>query len=257
MDYVYSVKNDTLNGKVATGALYLAIVESSIIIQLNKVNISSDTLTITFAGNISTGEKSTLDSIISSHDGIETVEPEKSYDESGREIVRTAATIKGWHYESREIEVQLSKIDGASSYVGNVKQADISCKIYDINGSEITDIANEANAVRTQVIMSPQYDFEILGGKIHQSERPLVNIRMSVHAGPVQLGVAYCKYFVPSLNLKYINEALPMNTDGRASKYLKKDTTGVPVATNQFEVNFYYPQGSTHELGVIFETFRE
>ena len=79
---------------------------------------------------------------------------------------------------------------------------------------------------------------------------------MGVCGGPVDLGHTYCKSFVPSMNLKFIQPELQMDTDGRASKYLAKTTTGVPVPTNKFELNFYYTQGDTHCFAIGFEIFK-
>lgn len=178
-------------------------------------------------------------------------------DASGRPISRMAATINGWHYHSREFEISMSKLDGVKSYdASNALFADYTCQIYDTNGTEITLQANEGNAVRTRLVWSPSYDYEVLGGKLHQHTRPTTSVRMSAIAGPVDLGMGYCKAFVPSINLKYVDPAQEINSDGRASKFMALTTEGVPVPTNKFEINFYYNQGDTHEAAMIFEVFK-
>ncbi len=178
-------------------------------------------------------------------------------DTSGRAIHRSAATINGWHYHAREFEISCSKLAGVQSYdEQNAAYTDFSVKIYDSQGAEITQQANEGNAVRTQLIWSPSTDYEILGGKLRQHTRPTADIRMSAVGGPVDLGFAYCKPFVPSMNLRYICPELGIETDGRASKYMALTIDGVPVPTNKFMVNVYYPQGNTHEFAMIFEVFK-
>lgn len=180
----------------------------------------------------------------------------KDRDPTGREIIRSAATIKGYHYQSREIEVDCSKLDGAKSYKWDHSLAtDVSCKIYDSNGAEITDQANEGNAVRTQFIFSPNHDYEILGGNLRQSVRPANDVRVSAIGGAVDLGINYSKEFIPSINMKYVAPETILQSDGRASKFMALDTGG--LATNKFEVNVYYTQGDTHSFVMSFELFKE
>ena len=182
---------------------------------------------------------------------------EPSRDESNRHIIRTAATIAGWHYQAREFEICLSKLDGCKSFqADNTLYTDYSCKIYDSNDVEITLQANEGNAVRTQIVWSPAYDYEVLGGKVHHHTRPTNDVRMAVWGGPVDLGIAYCKPFIPSMNLKFIDPGQEINSDGRAAKHMNLTTEGVPVPTNKFEVNVYYTQGDTHEFTMVFEAFK-
>ena len=181
--------------------------------------------------------------------------PEKDYD--GRHVIKMAVTAPGNHYQQREIEICLSKHNGCTSYDwDNNIQSDVTCKIFDSNGVEITDPANEANAVRTQYFFAPNHDYDILGGNIRQIVTPNADIRVSAIGGAVDLGINYSKVFIPSLNLKYVSPGNQLETDGRASKHMKLTTEGVPVTTNKFEVNIYYPQGNTHCFAMSFEIFK-
>ncbi len=183
-------------------------------------------------------------------------------DKSGRQVIRTAATEKGWSYSIPEIEITTSKLNGALQFdhEGN-STGHIICKIYDVNDAEITQQANEGNAVKTEIIWSPPTDHEILGGKLHMPSAPSVDVRMTVTGGMVDdigsdpVAAGFAKAFIPSMNLKYIKPELQMDTDGRASKFMALTTEGAPHPTNKFKITLRYPQGTVHEFGILFERF--
>lgn len=68
--YLYSVANDTANGKVSD-TLLVEIGSSSILYALNSLTVSADVLTISFQDALSAGDKTILDGIVLSHAGIE------------------------------------------------------------------------------------------------------------------------------------------------------------------------------------------
>lgn len=65
----YTISTDTLNGAVDVGKLSEQIQDSSITIALNSITTSGDTLSVTFKANLSSSEQTTLDGLVSSHDG--------------------------------------------------------------------------------------------------------------------------------------------------------------------------------------------
>ena len=67
--YTYSIAADTLNGIVNLTSLEEEIRNSSIITALDNISTVSDSLDIYFKDAISTGDKSTLDSLVAAHDG--------------------------------------------------------------------------------------------------------------------------------------------------------------------------------------------
>lgn len=68
--YSYSIIADTLNGKVAPFELSQEINASTITIALEKINTSGDDLNIEFKLAISASEKTTLDNIVATHQGV-------------------------------------------------------------------------------------------------------------------------------------------------------------------------------------------
>jgi len=71
--YTYSITNDTLNAKANTWLLDTKIKASNITIALESVSTSEDSLTIEFKTAISSTEKTTLDGLVSSHNGLDQV----------------------------------------------------------------------------------------------------------------------------------------------------------------------------------------
>ena len=168
-------------------------------------------------------------------------------DSSGRAIVRYAATVEGWHYQYVEVEIKTSSIDdGANSFnLDGTDNTDFTVKCYDSSDVELTtEVSANLDSVKSVITWSPDFDYEVLGGKLHINNACISDIRMHVMAGPVSLGAAYCKPFVPSMNLKYLVPGSEINTDGRASKLLNKVVPGVPADANKFEITLTYPTRS-------------
>lgn len=180
-------------------------------------------------------------------------------DSSGRAIVRYAATIEGWHYQYVEVEICTSSIDnGAKSFnLDGTDNTEFTIKCYDSSDVELTTEATaNANAVKTVIIWAPQFDYEVLGGKLHIKDQATNDVRMHAMAGPVDLGAAYCKPFIPSMNLKYLVPGAEINTDGRASKLLNRVVEGVPVDANKFQITISHPQAEVYNFAMGFEIFR-
>lgn len=66
----YSIANDTANGALSGADLKSEIESSSITIALNDVSSAGDTLTINFKANLSAGEETTLNGVVSAHTGV-------------------------------------------------------------------------------------------------------------------------------------------------------------------------------------------
>ena len=67
-DYFYSVENDTANGRVNQQELASEIESSSITNDLTSIAVG-DSLVIGFNGNLSSGDETTLDGVVSAHTG--------------------------------------------------------------------------------------------------------------------------------------------------------------------------------------------
>lgn len=178
-------------------------------------------------------------------------------DTEGRQITRVAAGKKGWSYYALSVEFETSKLDGLyCKDISGTNISGISSKFYNAAGTELTTQETiDTDCVKTVVIIAPSYDYEVISGNIKQISAPSTNVRMYVQAGILELGGAYVKTFVDNLNLKF-SGTVPVETDGRASKYMTKDIPGVPYQANQFRFTVKHDAGLKHPLVVTIETFR-
>jgi hypothetical protein len=190
-------------------------------------------------------------------------------DESNRILVRNVAAKKGWTYLAHPIECTTSKLDGcyASDWSGTAR-GNISMKFYNSSDVELvaeTQAELDANCVKTVITFNPDYDYEIVSGNIHQHTTPTSNIRVWVVGGTIDNNGLPWEYptgtfnvgeFVGGINLKYIGDQDQIETDGRASKYMKKTITGVPYNANQMQVIIRHPVGEQSDIMLVLEYFK-
>lgn len=173
-------------------------------------------------------------------------------DTTGRPINRLAATIEGFHYQLLSVEVTTADKDGFwckdedGSDVGFVTH-----KIYDDNDDEITDAANEGNAVKTVIWIRPTHAYEVIGAIFGQSAPPSTDIRLFATGLP---DIANVRFARGGINLKHAGEGTYQLTDGRASKYLSYNA-GVPDL-NAFKFTLLHGLGVQHTFQISMEIFK-
>jgi hypothetical protein len=173
-------------------------------------------------------------------------------DLSGRPIQRSAATIDGWHYQINSIEITTADKDGYYHKDENGNDIGfITHKIYDSNDAEITDAANEGNAVKTCVWFRPNHSHEIIGAIFSQASAPNSNIRMWVTGLP---GIYNIKFGNGGINLKHIGVGTFQIANGRASKYLAYNAQVVDA--NSFKLTLKHDQGAQHTFQIHFELYK-
>ena len=203
----------------------------------------------------------------------------KERDDSGREVIRTAATDKGWAYLAHPIEFETSNINSVFSenWKGE-SRGECSLRFYDDQGAELTtqnDI--DSSCVETRLTIKLGHDFDIVSGKLEQHQQPLGNngkltdLRLYTLIGIFdQNGVAFdpdgpgtawseqVTEFVGGVNLKYFNTNQELQTDGRAGKKLFQIVNDqIPFDQNQMQLILKHEAGFKHELMVILEYFRK
>jgi len=178
-------------------------------------------------------------------------------DSEGRQIVRAAAGKKGWSYYALGIQIETSKLGGLyCKDESGTNISGISIKFYDADNVELTTQETiDAGCVKTILTIAPSYDYEIIAGNARQVSAPSTDVRLWVVGGILELGGAYVKSFADSQNLRFTG-TVPMETDGRASKYMTKTIPGVPYQGNQFRFTLKHGVGVKHELLVTLEMFR-
>jgi len=188
----------------------------------------------------------------------------KDADPTGREIVRYAATIKGWHYQAHSIEFEVNKLN--SVYNRDADGNDLGygeITIYDDQGNECTtQLSADSDGVKTVVTWKPDFDFEIISGNIRQATKETINSYVHVRLqSATGLPAPYDWFVVPftqgGINLKYIGADEPLKTDGRASKLIPADSNG-----DYFEIIINYPKNTLtnenrHEMSIIFEIYKD
>lgn len=261
--YNYSIINDTENSLLNSDTLTQSINDSTISQNVDNITTNGDVLTINFQSSLTTAEETTLTSVINNHDGIANSEtPELEIDDDGRQIHKTAATYRGWRYLAHPIEITTSKLGSLFSkdWQGNDRN-NIDLKFYDSNDVELvagTQIELDNNCVKTEITFAPSYDYDIIGGNVHQNLTPTENIRLWVIAGAVDLKhlPGTVTEFIGGLNMKFINPGDHIETDGRASARLNYTTEGLPVPTNKMQYIIDHPVGHQHDIMIVVEFFR-
>jgi hypothetical protein len=199
----------------------------------------------------------------------------KDYDETGREVVRQAATDKGWAFLSQGIEFTTAKEN--SIFCDNwKKQNDFNnyyIKFYDDNDQEVTSDLS----TRSVVTLDFGIDYDIIAGSVTQHKRPtdldgnLQNVRLYTiigiidHTGtpfdPDGPGTAWKEQvtqFVGPINLKFVSENSPVETDGRAGKKLFKTVNeNIPYNQNQIQLIVDHPVGFQHDIMVMIQYYRQ
>jgi hypothetical protein len=193
-------------------------------------------------------------------------------DEEGRQINRIAYGKQGWTYMSHPIEFETSKLNSLyeKNWLGNDRGCS-SIKFYDSNGTELvagTQAELDSSCVETRITFNPDFDYEIISGKVDIVSSPSSDVRMWVMGGvidnttnlpweyPAASGIYHAKEFAGGLNFKYIDNSQETETDGRASKFMPKTKTGVPFNCNQFQIRMRHDAGVKCKFMLIFEYFR-
>lgn len=190
-------------------------------------------------------------------------------DEEGRQVLLMAAGKKGWTYIAHSIEIETSILSGvfACDWEGN-SRSDITLRHY--NNSDVELVAGtqaelDSSCEKTVITFHPSVDFQLISGNIHQISTPTVDIRLWVVGGIINnsgipweypVGTFNIKEFVGGINMKFLSKDDHIETDGRASKLMIKDT-GAPYNANQFQFIIRHPVGHQHKLQFVLEYFRE
>lgn len=185
-------------------------------------------------------------------------------DETGRFVMRYAATIKGWHYQAHSVQFEVNKL--GSIYNKDCDGNDLgfaTLKIYDDQGTECTTQASaDTDGVKTIVKWQPDFDFEIISGNIRQmvkeTEDSYVYVRAMAATGlPAPNDYIPVNFVQGGINLNYIGSDEPLKTDGRASKLMKASTNG-----DYFEIIVNYEanllnNANRHKMSLIFEIYKD
>lgn len=246
------------------------------ILSPNDEYVVQDTLRLSISNNdtilekIATGKLqvyNNIEAIISISDQLNHLKSisNNEVDEEGRQVNRIAAAKKGWTYLAHFFEFKTSEDDSlfCEDWQGSTDTS-LSIKFYKANGSEITDAGAystkqehlDNECVKTEVLFKPSFDYELVSGSIRLDTAISNDCRLWVIGGVIELGTAGTKEFARGMNLNFLGADEIIETDGRASKYMSKDITGIPYQANQLKFILKHEAGVKVKIMPTLEYFR-
>jgi hypothetical protein len=174
-------------------------------------------------------------------------------DVEGSPILRQKAAKAGWYYQLHGLEFTTSTIGGFHNKDKDGNDLGfVSMKLYDINGTEITDQPTaDSSCVKTQIDWMVNHEMEIIGASLFQNTAPATDIRLWVVAAP---GIANLNFVQGGANLKFAGTGHAINADGRVAKYLHPS---IPMAgVNKFRMVLKHDAGIKHGAMFLFDLFR-
>jgi len=173
-----------------------------------------------------------------------------SKDDDGATIVKLKMFKDGVSTRFHFISFALSDI--GSLYHKKLDGTDYSwCtyKIYDSEGAEITDAANELNAVKTEIVWEPtSISYEIIGGVFYQNSVPSNDIYVwTIGVPDVPEAYGGSVAFASSANLKNMSSGEAFQIDGRVPKEMTYDATN---HTSKLKFVFKHNAGDQHQCSI-------
>jgi hypothetical protein len=180
-------------------------------------------------------------------------------DSDGAPLARAKAAPTGWTFQLRGFEF----ITSALASIINLDQngqagSDISIKLYDGNGAEITVAGignvNLLTCVKTVIDFEPPYDYYIVGAKMRTLSALNADVRVTAIAVPdVPYAYGGSRVFVQNANFRYIAANDKFDADGRAAKFMPYSAVN---HTNKIRLIINHAAGAQHSFSVNIEHFR-
>jgi hypothetical protein len=260
--YTYSVQNDFVNHKVDSDSLENEISASNITVALDHTDVILETTcNIYFKGTLSQDEEIILNAIVATHQGITAAPaptpisfPEHMVTSDGRLVIRNTIAIHGTQnlrcmtfYTSDPSKIVNKNSDGSD--VG-----DVIVKCFDADNVEITS-APYTNAIKTQVDFEPNYNYEIIGGRVFIHPDIINSVTnewlawaMGAPDVPVEMGGSIC--FVNCVNLEQAGSVFEI--DGRATSVMPLNLT---YHTGKIRFIIKHPAGASKRFHVPLELY--
>jgi hypothetical protein len=262
-DYQYTIPS------LAIDRLSQEIRTSSIVTALDHIDALGSAVDIYFKADLSTTDKSTLDTLVASHSGIPlpsnipqpivqtdtSGSPLNQYDSDKALIVRQKAAQTGWTYSATGFEFQTAVVNSviALNADGSAKPW-ITIALYDANGVKITDPALAGNAVRTQVDFEPTYDYELIGGEMRITPSLNSDVRFFIIAAPdIPAQYGGSKVMAEGLNIRYLIPGNMFQVDGRVSKRLNYSAVN---HASKLRFLFWHAAGVVEQIMITVEHYR-
>lgn len=236
--------------EVDVSRLQSEIEDSAIVTALDYINLEgADDLEIFFKASLSGGDETILNNLVTAHvneplpSGPQLVQIDGPLDSDGSSMTRVkmfkAGVAVRFHF------VNFTTADHGSLYHKKADGTDLSwCtfKIYDSENAEITDPANEGNAVKSVLTWEPpSINYEIIGGAFYQDTAPSTDVYVwAIGVPDVAEGSGGSIPFATSANLKNMGSGQAFVIDGRVPKTMNYNAT---YHTSKFQFIFKHNAG--------------
>ena len=288
--YSYSIATDTANAKVSTSKLSTEISDSSIILTVNRIDTEGDVLKVVFDSTLESGDETTLNGLVSGHDGapiVVSIEPlsvtisDKDGDTLGIPVT-TRFSPDGFYQRLHEVEFTTST-EGGDLHDRDIDNLDTgwsSVDFYeDIAGVETlmaspTQVDLDTKCIRTDFRFMPDLDYMVKSGVISHQELIDVDLNGEIYMWGKMLDVdsslnAFGIFPITVLSggmaMSFVNPRDPVGLKGVNGSMLyyggvmSGDTfipTGDGNGTNRITFLMRHNAGIKQRFQAIFEIFR-
>ena len=245
---------------------------SAIVTALDHITTSANTTAVVFKAELSSGDETILDGLVTAHDNTPEAPIETLYDSDGAQIIKTKTTRAGWHYEPRSIDFLTSvynshynrkhnggDIDSGTDY------GDAVMKFYNASDTELVKGGEEsvedfqirltANCTKTYLDWQPTYIMDIIGGMLQVLQAPTERAYVWAIIAP-DIPEAYggsVPFLAGGFNLQFFKAGNIEHFVGRGVKEIVPDFV---YNTNKFRIIVKHPTGVQIGLQLYFEHFK-
>lgn len=214
--------------------LTLEIRSSSIVTALDHMSSLGDALAINFKADLSAGDQTTLNTLVTNHSGLPLpVPPTPPSDIDNAPLTKLKLAPIGWTFQDHMFEFTTSKLDSVYSkrYDGSdwnfctmMFYKDVAGVETLITGGELTQGFLDTNCIKTIIDIEPNFDYDIIVGEVSSIGALTQDARSWVVAVP-DIPAAYGgtkELITGGKNLRYHTK---INLDGKVAKHLAYNST--------------------------------
>jgi hypothetical protein len=182
------------------------------------------------------------------------VKLDESRDSDGVPLQRLKIAANGAKFKTHHIYFKTSDLDSLKERKEDGTSYDYSTlKLFDINGIEITDSANEGDAVKTVVEFEPPFTYEIIGGGIYQASVPASSLIVhAIFAPTIPEAYGGQIHFINEGHLEMMGTGKVVDIDGYVPKKINYDSVN---HSGRFNFVFHHAAGLQHELLMFIKIF--
>jgi hypothetical protein len=272
--YTFSIQNAFPNHAVESSRLTLEVQQSAIVTALDHIGTAGDVCSVVFKDALSVGDEAVLGGLVAAHSGLPL--PSNALDKvvimradgtapptapDGRPDMRVTTAKRTTSFKLRTFCFYSAELVSGFHNVNPVTDApygDVTVKLYDAAGVEITTEADEVNAVKSVIDWTPTYDYEIIGGYVDLPSSIKDGITDQWYLSAIGVPHYPPQYFgsidfINEVNLEAVTTQRVVS-DGRAIQFMSYNYGGMPN-TNTLRFILKYPAGVKKRFQIHVEHF--